>query len=155
MCILILILITLPSYVAAVYEWRDHIKTKKDFLHDHLDVIKVMKQMHQHFFRIDDLIKNKQSLEGNQMCIFKCIGYISYNNKIIIINKYIISRFTNGPINIALKDIDEYKDVSGDHILWAHRALRRLQLFYAISASDMSAGRFNGKVIGDQMDGNS
>ncbi|XP_060880427.1 prolyl 4-hydroxylase subunit alpha-2-like isoform X2 [Metopolophium dirhodum] len=105
----------LKNYVAAVYEWRDHINTKKDFLHDHLDVIKVMIQMHQHFFKIDDLIKNKQSLE-------------------------------------ALKDIDEHKDLSGDHILWAHRALRRLQLFYAIPASDMSAGRLNEKVIGDRMD---
>jgi len=80
MWILILIFITLPSYVAAVYEWRDRIKIKKDFLHDHLDVIKVMTQMHQHFFKIDDLIKNKQSLEGNQMCMFKFIGYRSYNN---------------------------------------------------------------------------
>ncbi|CAI6369320.1 unnamed protein product [Macrosiphum euphorbiae] len=105
----------LKNYVAAVYEWRDQIKTKKDFLHDHLDVIKVMTQMHQHFLKIDDLIKNKQFSE-------------------------------------ALKDIDDHKDLSGDHILWAHRALRRLQLFYAIPASDMSEGRMNEKVIGDRMD---
>jgi len=39
--------------------------------------------------------------------------------------------------------------------LWAHRALRRLQLFYAIPASDMSAGRsgINENSIGDRMDG--
>lgn len=64
MCFLILILIALPSYVATVYEWRDHMKTNKDFLHDHLDVFKVMTQMHQHFLKIDDLIKNKRSIEG-------------------------------------------------------------------------------------------
>ncbi|KAL4149649.1 hypothetical protein QTP88_003541 [Uroleucon formosanum] len=104
----------LKNYVATVYEWRDHIKTKKDFLHDQLVVIKVMKQMHQHFFRIDDLIKNKQSIE-------------------------------------ALKDIDEHKYISSDHILWAHRSLRRIQLFYAIPASDMSAGGINEKCIGDGM----
>ncbi|XP_060880222.1 prolyl 4-hydroxylase subunit alpha-2-like [Metopolophium dirhodum] len=105
----------LKNYVAAVYEWRDHIKRNKHFLHDHLDVFKIMTQMHQHFLKIDDLIKNKQSIE-------------------------------------ALKDIDEHKDLSGDHILWAHRALRRLQIFYAIFASDMSAGRSNEKLIGDRMD---
>ncbi|XP_001945742.2 prolyl 4-hydroxylase subunit alpha-2 isoform X2 [Acyrthosiphon pisum] len=106
----------LKNYVAAVYEWRDNIKTKKHFLHDHMDVFKVMTQMLQHYFQIDDLIKNKKSLE-------------------------------------AFKDIDEHKDLSGEHIiLLAHRALRRLQLFYAIPASDMSAGRFNEKVIGDRMD---
>jgi len=67
----------------------------------------------------------------------------------------IISYFTNEPINIALKDIDEQKDLSDDHIiLWAHRSLRRLQLFYAIPTSDMSEGRINEKVIGDRMDGN-
>ncbi|XP_060880223.1 prolyl 4-hydroxylase subunit alpha-2-like [Metopolophium dirhodum] len=105
----------LKNYVAAVYEWRDHIKRNKHFLHDHLDVFKIMTQMHQHFLKIDDLIKNKQSIE-------------------------------------ALKDINEHKYLSGDHILWAYRALRRLQIFYAIPASDMSAGRINEKVIGDRMD---
>jgi len=78
-----------------------------------------------------------------------------YHKTVIIINKYIISHFTIEPINIALKDIDEHKDLSGGHILWAHQALRRLQIFYAIPASDMSAGRINEKVIGDRMDGNS
>ena len=80
MCILIfnLILISLSSYVAAVYEWRDNIKTKKHFLHDHMDVFKVMTQMLQHYFQIDDLIKNKKSLEGNHMCMFKFISYLLY-----------------------------------------------------------------------------
>jgi len=77
MCNLILIVIPLPSYVAAVYEWRDHIKINKDFLHDHMDVFKVMTQMHQNFLKIDHLIKNKQSIKGNQMCIIEFIGSIS------------------------------------------------------------------------------
>jgi len=46
-----------------------------------------------------------------------------------------------------------HKDLSGNHILWAYQALRRIQLFYAIPASDMSAGRINEKIIGDGMDG--
>ncbi|KAL4148257.1 hypothetical protein QTP88_002537 [Uroleucon formosanum] len=117
----------LKNYVAAVYEWRDYIKTNNDFLHDHFYVFKVITQMHQYFFKIDDLIKNKQSLE-------------------------VFHKFTNEPINIALKNIEEHKGLSGDHILWAHQSLRRLQLFYAIPASDMSAGRIDGKIIGDRMD---
>ncbi|XP_022182993.1 prolyl 4-hydroxylase subunit alpha-2-like isoform X2 [Myzus persicae] len=105
----------LKNCVAAVYEWRDHKKTDQHFLHDHLDVIKVMTQMQHHFSKIEDLINNKQSTE-------------------------------------ALHHIDKHKDLSGDHVLWAHQALRRLQLFYAIPASDMAAGRINEKIIGDRMD---
>lgn len=78
---------------------------------------------------------------------------VLYHITIIITNKYIISHFTNEPINIALKDIDEHKYISSDHILWAHRSLRRIQLFYAIPASDMSAGGINEKCIGDGMNG--
>jgi len=55
----------LSSYVAAVWEWRDHKHTNEDFLHNHLDVIKVMTQMHYQFVEIENLMK-KQSTEGNQ-----------------------------------------------------------------------------------------
>ncbi|XP_025196695.1 prolyl 4-hydroxylase subunit alpha-2-like isoform X2 [Melanaphis sacchari] len=105
----------LKNYVNTVYEWRNHKKTNKDFLYNHLDVTRLMKQMHHHFFKIKDLIENKLSIE-------------------------------------ALKEIDEHKDLSGNHVLLAHLALRRLQIFYAIPASDMSAGRFNDRIIGDRMD---
>ncbi|CAH1713708.1 unnamed protein product [Aphis gossypii] len=106
----------LKDYVAAVYEWRaDHKNTNKGFLDNHLDITKVMKQMHHHFFKTKNLIKNKQSIA-------------------------------------ALSEIDEHKDLSGNHILLAHRAIKRLQQFYVIPASDMSAGRFNDRIIGDRMD---
>ncbi|XP_060842511.1 prolyl 4-hydroxylase subunit alpha-2-like [Rhopalosiphum padi] len=105
----------LKDHVAAVYEWRDHKKTNRNFLHNHLDVTKLMKQMHQHVLKTKDLIKNKLSIE-------------------------------------ALREIDENKDLSGNHILLAHQAMRRLQIFYAIPTSDMSEGRFNNKIIGDKMD---
>jgi len=39
-----------------------------------------MTQMHQHFLKIDDLIKNKQSIKGNQVGMFEFIGSASYNN---------------------------------------------------------------------------
>ncbi|XP_026811721.1 prolyl 4-hydroxylase subunit alpha-2-like [Rhopalosiphum maidis] len=105
----------LKDHVAAVYERCHHQKTNRAFLHNHLDVIKLMKQMHQHFLKIKDLIKNKLSME-------------------------------------ALREIDEHKDLSGNHILLVYQAMRRLQRFYAIPASDMSEGRFNNKIIGDKMD---
>jgi len=52
-------------------------KTTKDFLHNPLNVIKVMTQMHLHLLKIDDLIKHKQSIKGNQMCMFEFIGSAS------------------------------------------------------------------------------
>lgn len=53
----------------------------------------------------------------------------------------------------ALNDIDENKDLSGDHILYAYQAVRRLQMFYELRASDVAAGKYNDRVIGDPLDG--
>jgi len=75
MCILIIILISLLSNVAAAYEWHDRKKTNRHFLNDHLDVIGVMKQMYHHFSKIEDLINDKQSIEGNQTFIFELISF--------------------------------------------------------------------------------
>lgn len=50
---------------------------------------------------------------------------------------------------------DEHKDLNDDDILWAYQGIRRLQRFYAIPASDMSAGKMDDKIIGDRMDGKS
>lgn len=51
----------------------------------------------------------------------------------------------------ALKQIDEHKDLSEDNIILASQSLRRLQLFYMIPASEMAAGKFENKTIGDPM----
>jgi len=38
-----------------------------------MDVIGVMKQMHHHLSKIEDLINDKKSIRGNQICMFKFI----------------------------------------------------------------------------------
>lgn len=48
--------------------------------------------------------------------------------------------------------VDKDKVLNDDDIKWASGGLRRLQKFYAISASDMAAGSFNGRNIGDEID---
>lgn len=78
MWILIIIRIFLLSNVAAAYKWRDHEKTNKRFLNDHMDVIGVMKQMHHHLSKIEDLINDKKSIRGNQICMFKFIDSTWY-----------------------------------------------------------------------------
>lgn len=53
----------------------------------------------------------------------------------------------------VLKQIDEHKDLSEDQVLNAQGALRRLQKFYMITASDMARGSHNNRNVGDRMDG--
>lgn len=56
-------------------------------------------------------------------------------------------------MGIVLKTIDVRNDLSEDQILNVYKAMRRLQRFYMIPASDMAAGRHNNRNVGDQMDG--
>lgn len=50
---------------------------------------------------------------------------------------------------------DEHKYLSENHIILSYRGFRRLQRFYGIPASDMAVGRYNGRIIGDKINGNS
>lgn len=60
----------LLSNVATIYEWRVYKTTNGDYLHNHFDAIKLMKQTQHQFCKIENLTKNNQSIEGNQICMF-------------------------------------------------------------------------------------
>lgn len=72
--------------------------------------------------------------------------YIVYTQRVILICFIII-------MGIVLKKVNENKEISGDQILYAYKAMRRLQKFYMIRASDMAEGRRNDRIVGDPMDG--
>ncbi|XP_025200855.1 prolyl 4-hydroxylase subunit alpha-3-like [Melanaphis sacchari] len=52
----------------------------------------------------------------------------------------------------VFKQFDEHKAISELNIQSAYRSLRRIQKVYAIPASDMAAGKFKDRTIGDPMD---
>jgi len=55
--------------------------------------------------------------------------------------------------NTVINQFDEHKAVSEFNMQSAYRSLRRIQKVYAIPASDMAAGRYKDRTIGDPMDG--
>eukprot|EP00102_Acyrthosiphon_pisum_P021511 XP_016658721.1 PREDICTED: prolyl 4-hydroxylase subunit alpha-2-like isoform X3 [Acyrthosiphon pisum] len=52
----------------------------------------------------------------------------------------------------VINQFDEHKAVSEFNMQSAYRSLRRIQKVYAIPASDMAAGRYKDRTIGDPMD---
>lgn len=63
-------------------------------------------------------------------------------NKLLVITK-----------NTVITEFDEQKAISEFNIQSAHRSLRRIQRVYMVPASDMAAGRYKDRTIGDPMDG--
>lgn len=55
--------------------------------------------------------------------------------------------------NTVITQFDEQKAISEFNIQLAYRSLRRIQRVYMIPASDMAAGRYKDRTIGDTMDG--
>lgn len=55
--------------------------------------------------------------------------------------------------NTVIKQFDEQQEISEFNVKSAYRSLRRIQKVYLIPASDMAAGRYKDRIIGDPMDG--
>lgn len=53
----------------------------------------------------------------------------------------------------ALSKIDKHKSVDDNDVRLASRGLRRIQIFYKIPVSDLAAGKYKDRVVGDQMSG--
>jgi len=54
---------------------------------------------------------------------------------------------------IVITQFDEQKSISEFNMQSAYRSLKRIQKVYAIPASEMAAGRYKDRIIGDPMDG--
>jgi len=66
---------------------------------------------------------------------------------------YLIDKLMLFTKNTVIKQFDEEKAISEFNIQSAYRSLRRIQKVYSIPASDMAAGRYKDRTIGDPMDG--
>ncbi|VVC31299.1 Prolyl 4-hydroxylase, alpha subunit,Oxoglutarate/iron-dependent dioxygenase,Prolyl 4- [Cinara cedri] len=124
---------------------KEHFNVFNDYLNSETDRLGELKKKFSEIYEWRDgkITKNNTHFHVNSLNVMTRIHYDFQKIEHLMCNKHSLK---------ALKKIDQHKDLSGDHMLLACGGLRRLQRFYEIPAFEMAAGKFNDRIIGNQLD---